>query len=169
MSSVPSEECATRHFLIELLRQEIDVVLVRRGFLPIPEQIKTRFVEERGIIKFLNNRAAPAPDPHKNAIFPESEPGMHKTSAQRKHLAPTVGMIPPRAEQGFRGTEALGANSEMFPTGCSYVLGWKKTSAQRRHLALTVNELLAQWRRLAPTVNNISAQWKRLAPTVMKN
>ena len=64
MSSVPSEEYATRHFLIELLQQEIDIVLVRRGFLPIPEKTSctdTRFVDERVNIKLLNNRAAPAP------------------------------------------------------------------------------------------------------------
>ena len=94
------------------------------------------------------------------------EPGMNKTSAQRKHLVPTVKTCPSRAKQEFRGTEAFGANGKMFPTGCSYVLGWNKTSAQRRRLAQTVNDLSAQWRRLAPTVNDISAQWKRLAPTV---
>ena len=31
-----------RTLLIELFRQEVDVVLARRGFLPIPQQIKLR-------------------------------------------------------------------------------------------------------------------------------
>ena len=31
-----------RHWLNELFRQEVDVVLERRGFLPIPQQIKLR-------------------------------------------------------------------------------------------------------------------------------
>ena len=37
---------------------------------------------------------------------------LNKSSAERKHLAPTVRMFPSRADQSFCETEASGTNSE---------------------------------------------------------
>ena len=45
---MPSGERITRNFHIGLFRQEIDLVPVGRGFLPIPEQIKPHQHQVRG-------------------------------------------------------------------------------------------------------------------------
>ena len=42
LSTVPSAEAHFRHFLIELSRQYVDIVLVRLGFLPISQHNKLR-------------------------------------------------------------------------------------------------------------------------------